>query len=104
MSARQTTLFDILPHNGKDTSKAAAKVAFRKSWYFREKIHAFLIARGVKGATRFEIEEALRPTLGIKGDTIRPRILELIARGMVEETPEMRRTVSGCNAKVLVAK
>lgn len=106
MNARQTTLFDETPppHNGTTTSKEAAAKVFRKSWFYREKIHAFLISRGEKGATRHEIEVGLRATLGIKGDSIRPRVLELIERGLIIETAGVRPTSSGCNAKVLVAK
>ncbi len=100
MNARQTTLFDILP----GTSMAAGKKAFKKAWYFREKIHAFILSRGAKGATRHEIEVALSPTLGIRNNSICPRVLELIRRGMVTETAEMRKTASGCNAHVLIAR
>lgn len=105
MNARQTTIFDQTPppHNGKATSKEAAAKVFRKTWYYREKIHAFLITCGDKGATRQEIERGLGPVLGLKGDTIRPRVLELIERGLVVETTVCRATSSGCSAKVLVA-
>lgn len=103
MNGRQLSFLDP-PHNGRDTSKAAAEKVFRKTWYYREKIHAFLIQCGAKGATRFEIERALSPTLGLKNNSICPRVLELIQRGMVVEADEMRRTASGCNAHILIAR
>ncbi len=43
-------------------------------------------------------------SIGLTGNTLRPRVLELIRRGMLIETAEMRRTASGCNAHVLIAR
>lgn len=49
------------------------------------------------------LREDLERPLGLSGNTIRPRVAELIEAGLVEETERQRRTRSGSMALVLVA-
>ena len=96
----QTTFdFDAPPTNHSPTSNAAAESISRAR---REtdcaRILAFIIANC--GATREEIELAT----GIRGNTVRPRCLDLIDAGRVYESAVTRKTTSGRKAFVLKAK
>ena len=51
------------------------------------------------GLTRQEIEQGL----GLSGDSVRPRVAELIARDLVRPSGEIRRTVTGRATEVLEA-
>jgi hypothetical protein len=103
MMGTQLSLFDrptvyVAPHNGTPTSKAAAESLSAESTYtIRETIYRFIASSG-DGATREEIEEAL----GIGGNTVRPRVRELLAAFRLREYGE-RKTRSGRNAAVLTA-
>ena len=51
------------------------------------------------GLTRQEIEQGL----GLSGDSVRPRVAELMARNLIRPSGEIRRTVTGRAAEVLEA-
>lgn len=89
------------PHNGTPTSKAAAEsVSPTTAKTVRNAIYAYIELRGDTGATREEIENHM----GIDGNTIRPRVVELINEGRVIGTDMQRKTSNGRNAEVLVVK
>jgi hypothetical protein len=64
----------------------------------REQVMAFIISRGLDGATDEEGELAL----GIKPQTYNPRRLELVKLGVVEDTGRRRRMDAGRPAAVWV--
>ncbi len=89
-------LSDFLPHNGSETSKEAAAKAVSRAESDRETIFAAIVAAG--GLTRDEIEVVTE----ISGNTVRPRVVELVKAGRIEEsTTEWRNTRLGCRAAVL---
>ena len=79
----------------------------------REQILVFIAAQGAHGATRDEIEVELE-CIGIKGNTLRPRLKELLgeAKGYTKHhlcrlmdcdgKPVYRKTRCGLNAEVLI--
>jgi len=86
-----------LPHNGTATSIAAAdSQSTRKVQLDRERILAHV--RNSGGETRDQIEEAT----GMIGNTIRPRVKELLRAGKLVETTIQRPTRTGRGANVLV--
>ena len=104
MNAVRMTRTDALPlfareapHNGTETSRDAA-AAIREHLGRLECRVLVYIAGRADGATREEIGAALT----MKGDTVRPRVAELVARKLVRENGETRRTTSGRRAAVLV--
>lgn len=102
------TLFDTLPHNRTTTSVAAAERKARTGTADtdRNRIAAWLHEHR-EGTTRDELERAL----GINGNSVRPRCVELLGhcnryleRGgvaCVYETDETRPTPTGSPARVL---
>lgn len=86
-----------LVHNHTATSIAAAEHAQSGAAVARQRILDAIRAAGVHGLTREEIEAAT----GIPGNTVRPRVRELIQRSHIEEAGEQRMTKSGERAKVL---
>jgi hypothetical protein len=64
----------------------------------REKI-LDAIKRDPLGATRDQLQHGLK----MPGDTVRPRVLELIKAGKIHETMEKRKTRQGRQAFVLKA-
>lgn len=80
-----------------DTSRKAALANVPKSGTQRATVLDYVESCGHAGATREEISEAL----GMGGDTVRPRCLELIEGGWLEATPARRTTRSGEQAEVL---
>jgi hypothetical protein len=90
-----TTLFDQPPDNGTDTSIAAAK-AVPDAATLRACVLE-TIAAAAAGLTREEIEAAT----GLSGNTVRPRVWELVRAGLVVECGT-RRTASGRAAAVVV--
>lgn len=100
----QETLFDIgdplPPHNGTRTSMEAAASIQHKAPSWRERIFNYIQSRGGSGATRDEIERKL----GISGNTVRPRITELLDAHRIRESKTTTRpTRSGRQAFVLFA-
>lgn len=97
-SNERLPLFET-PHNGSDTSRAAAKSAASKALRQRERILQFIRDRGDHGDTREEFELAT----GISGNTTRPRGRALCKAGLIRETSCTRRTAAGSAARVLIA-
>lgn len=75
---------------GSATSKAAAVKVRKKKPSQRDLIHAKLVEAGPNGMTRKEIASAL----GYSENTVRPRVLELIADGRAFEAKDHVR--DGC--------
>lgn len=90
----------MLPHNGTETSAAAAESMEANAANLRGLVFRFLKLQGINGATDEEIQIAL----GMTGNTERPRRRELFQRGLIAEAPAMRRTRSGREAQVWVLK
>lgn len=92
----QTELDFDRPHNGTPTSIAAAdSQSPRKTAIDRERILAYVRSAG--GATRDEIEVGL----GMQGNTVRPRVWELVRAGKLVETEAKRKTRTGSWAAVV---
>lgn len=87
------------PHNGTPTSRGAARAIRHRAQTIRLKIYDLLVSRGANGATREEVEQAT----GFVGNTVRPRIVELVEAHLVQESGRTRPTVAGRAASVLVA-
>ena len=80
------------------TSKAAAAAMPRESADSqRRMVFNFIDSQGLRGACRFEIEEAL----DLRNQSLCPRVLELIKQGRVYESTETRETPRGRKAAVL---
>lgn len=86
-------------HNGTTTSIAAAASVQGAAATMRETILRAIRAASFAGLTREEIE---RQT-GLQGNTVRPRVSELLAEGSITPSGEIRRTKSNRPVEVLVA-
>ena len=97
----QMTLLDKYgaPVTRESTSQAAARSIRAAAPDMRRRVYEYIEAEENHGATRDEIEVAL----GMPGNTVRPRVKELLAEYRITETQYTRRTRSGRNAVVLVA-
>jgi predicted ArsR family transcriptional regulator len=89
-----------LPHNGTATSAAAAESMRSSAATIAQRIHDFLLTRGEAGATADQIEQAL----GLSGNTVRPRLVEMREDGRVVDSRLIRRTRAGRAAKVWQAR
>lgn len=97
----QRSFFDEPPpHNGTPTSIAAADSITESADTLRARVLAYVVSRGAMGATREEIEVGT----GIGGNTVRPRVRELIRDLRLVESGLMRSTCSGRLAVVLVGR
>lgn len=83
----------------RETSRKAALNAYPRTGTQRARVLALLRVKGTAGMTRWEIEHAM----GLSGNSIHPRVLELIAGGFAAETDRTRKTPSGNDAAVVVA-
>lgn len=86
-------------HNHTATSIAAAAQVSgsMKATQQRQILRALFLA-GINGCTRDE----LQINCMIDGNSVRPRVAELTATGLIEKSDEVRRTNSGRKAEVLV--
>jgi hypothetical protein len=82
----------------RETSRAAAKSVRGESDTQRRRVLALLMERGAFGAT----DEEIQNSLGLAGNTVRPRRGELIESGLVRQGGK-RNTTSGRKAVVWVA-
>lgn len=88
-----------------ETSRQAALDTYPRQGSQRHRILITFAAQIVSrdgtrhGYTRDDLEEIMRPPL--TGNTIRPRVQELMEGGFLEETDRTRRTRSGSDATVL---
>ena len=89
------------PHNGTPTSRAAAEEIRPASETLRQTVLEAICLRERYGATREELEAMT----GLNGNTIRPRVAELLEQGLVV-LPEgrTRKTKAGRQAAVLVGR
>lgn len=82
-----------------DTSAAAARDLNQRR---RETIYRLIVnyvrRQLILGATREEIELAL----AIKGDTVRPRVKEALAKGDLKLSTSVRKTKAGRMSEVLI--
>jgi len=85
--------------SGSNTSKAAADSMRQGSAVQRLRVLQAIRDAGIHGKTREELEH----TTGLTGNAIRPRCAELIERGLIAPSDEIRKTASGRHAEVLVA-
>lgn len=84
---------------GKATSKKAALDNWPRSGSQRERILSAVVWAKAYGATREEIAGVTQ----LSGDTVRPRVLELIQGGWLFETEHTRPTRKGNDSVVLLA-
>ncbi len=84
-----------LPHNGTDTSFAAAQSKVSSAEIDRERVFNYVVSRGEQGATCDEAEVAL----GMSHQSCSPRFNEL-AKNNLEVTELRRPTRSGRKARV----
>lgn len=82
------------------TSVAAADAVAGLAGRLRRELYEHLAAQGERGAT----DEELSLALGMSGNTARPRRVELWRAGLVEDSGKVRKTRSGRNATVWIAK
>jgi hypothetical protein len=86
------------PHNGTDTSRAAAAHIAPAAGSLCHRVFEFIASRGRRGATDHEIQS----TLGLAGDTERPRRVWLQREAFIRAAGEKRMTPSGRSAAVWV--
>lgn len=67
------------PHNGSDTSKAAAESVVGKAATYRRRVFEFIEGAGRHGVTDIEIQIGT----GMSGNTERPRRIKLVEDGIV---------------------
>ncbi|MEZ6127895.1 MAG: hypothetical protein R3C59_04385 [Planctomycetaceae bacterium] len=89
------TLYPDPPHNGTDTSMAAAERIQPAVTGQRRKVLDFVRDRGELGATDSEIQAGLN----IPGDTERPRRRELEQAGLITDSGDRR---DGCKVWLCV--
>jgi predicted ArsR family transcriptional regulator len=87
-----------LVHNHTATSLAAADSMKGSAALLRERIAVAIKYAGYAGLTRDEITDKT----GIRPNTVRPRVLELLAEGRIARATFTRPTTSGRQAEVLV--
>lgn len=97
-----TAMLDLPPpyQRHSETSKAAAESVRPKTVPYRTAIIGYVIGRAELGATREEISEAL----GIKLQTVCPRVGELLKLGEFVCADFKRPTRSGKSADVSIHK
>lgn len=91
---------------GSPTSHAAAVRARGKVAEDRARIFALIHRADIHGLTRQEIEEASKSDghpEALTGDIIRPRVLELLAKDLIEVSDELRRSAAGNPCEVLIS-
>lgn len=92
------------PHNGTETSiEAAVSLDGNATATLRSQVLQAIVEAGPYGMTR----EELQRRLGLAGDTLRPRVWELLGQNggpeLVKQTTNTRLTRSGRRSFVLVA-
>jgi predicted transcriptional regulator len=93
----QLSIWPDAPHNGTATSREAARRIRNTVALQRSRVLAAII-KADDGATREEIEKVT----GIAGNSVRPRVAELIAARLVKEKKnDVRATKSGRSAQIL---
>ncbi len=90
---------ESVPHNGTETSRAAAARIKPRVLTDRQRVLLFVAGRS-QGGTREEIAAGLP----MNPDSVRPRVRELLNDELIRENGEVRLTASGNAAKVLVKR
>jgi hypothetical protein len=90
---------DSLPWSNTTTSKAAAEAKLPTAGSDRAAVLEAIRQAGGWGLTREEAEAAA----GVTANSCRPRVVELLAAGLIRESDRTRATCSGRQAIVLVA-
>lgn len=85
-------------HNHTATSQAAAESVKGSAALLRERIAVAVKYAGHAGLTRDEITDKT----GISPNTVRPRVVELLAQGRIARAAFTRPTRSGRQAEVLI--
>lgn len=80
------------------TSRAAAVLVYPTSGIARERVLAYIVRQGEQGAT----DDELQGVLVMNPSTQRPRRVELVEDGWIEDSGRTRRTVSKRDAVVWV--
>jgi hypothetical protein len=86
--------------NTSNTSAAARERVQPYLTRLHGKIYAAVLKAGSRGLTREELEHHTR----MRGNSVRPRVRELLAMKLLTLSGEERRTESGCMAEVLIAR
>lgn len=86
------------PHNGTPTSRLAAQQAKTFAASQQETVFQFIEQAGEVGATDQEIEHSL----GIAGNSVRPRRRKLVELGRIKASGNMRMTTSNSPAVVWI--
>jgi hypothetical protein len=90
VSYDEMTLFGPAPgavrHDARDTSRAAALAVESMTGKGRKRVYELLKGKGADGATDPEMQNEL----GMSGNTQRPRRIELVAAGLVEDSGRRR--------------
>lgn len=84
--------------NARDTSVEAAKRILPKTGTQRRRVFDYIVSKGEYGATDAE----LMTELGLSGNSLHPRRLELCQAGLIEDSTKRRKTPSGADAIVWV--
>lgn len=89
------------PHvRGSETSYDAARQMDDKLNAWQDRVYRLIWVRGDRGATDEELIDALKAS----PSTVRPRRVELREKGLIVDSRKTRKTRSGRNAVVWVAK
>jgi hypothetical protein len=80
------------------TTFAAARAITSRAATLRARVFVFILEQGERGATLEEIEQGM----GMPGNTVRPRRVELEEKGWVKDSGMTRETRSGRKAIVWV--
>lgn len=94
-----TSLFT--PHKrGSETSKAAAGKMTTAATTQAARVYAFIVQRGLEGATDQEIQDGL----GLTGDSERPRRRGLQKIGLINDSGKTRKSPAGRDSVVWISK
>lgn len=85
------------PHSNQTTSRKAALTVAPRAGSQRWRVLTAIFNAGETGITRDELEARL----GLSGNTIRPRVRELLDGGFAKETDRTRRTRANADSIVL---
>lgn len=85
-------LFTLAPHSDDDTSRAAAKAIVPHIERLERSVLVALMARPMSA-------QALEAATGLAGNSVRPRLVSLRAKGLAEQG-EYTTTLSGRSARV----
>jgi hypothetical protein len=95
-----STVLDRPFVQGSRTSLAASCAAKDLAVDGRAKVFAAIHNAGIHGLTRQEIEVVTF----MDGNTVRPRVAELLARDLIKASDEVRRSPTGRPCEVLISK